>query len=79
MRDELSAEELAGRSAFAKQGFMNSVKRIAGVDDDQAARVLQIYLELEIARIDVEQTIVVVEHRHFMAPDALRRAAGLSD
>lgn len=67
-----SFKNMAQRAINAEAEFIESLQRLGGITREEAAKVLDTYLEHKVARIDYGIGRVVVQHGAFLDQDTIR-------
>lgn len=72
---EGSLRPMLQRGENARREFCSTVQRIAGLTDDEARHVLDVYLKLKLAKIDFGIGRVNVKHGALLDRETITRAA----
>lgn len=70
-----SFKDMTQRAVNAEAEFIESLQRLGGITKEEAAKVLDLYLEQKIAKIDYGIGRVMVKHGAFLDRDTIRYAA----
>lgn len=70
--------DMLSRGERAKAEFVETLQQYGGIDGATATRVMGVYLQERIARIDYGIGRVNVKHGAFLDRDVIRRAATMT-
>lgn len=72
-----SAEAMAQRIRNATSDFISTARSIAGLTEEEAGKVLAVYLRLKVAKVDPVLGRVHVKHGAYMEAAPMRAALDL--